>query len=390
MDEVPFVIRFQTSPMIYFLLLAVKYIYRNQERFVKRNALIAVEIPRWLGFLKINRGFLTEDTGWEGSFYKSVSFDPNKGNQEGSFVFKRPKMSNQTTSNPLTRSDPRITTSHLDSQKEEFEDEPTLASRVMSISLNVSEDSALVETQLAAIATTATADDHQHERFSAGGPSPSSTYESMITPRKLKAYASLLSLRSTSSLAPLPSSTTPDVPAQKVMGKFLSGFQRFHKTYFASNGNFFESLRHRQSPKTLIIGCSDSRVDPAIITDCDPGDLFVVRNVANLVAPYEPNYKLHGVSAALEFAIKTLKVESIIVLGHTHCGGIEHLMEGDSQDTEFLWAWMQIARRAKERTLKWEFLFKHFRLSVIFTFEQILWRSGKTSSVESLRARLHS
>jgi hypothetical protein len=84
---------------------------------------------------------------------------------------------------------------------------------------------------------------------------------------------SLISLGSTRSLVP-----GADQDKLKNMGKFLSGFRRFHKTYFATDNKLFDSLKESQSPKILVVGCCDSRVDPAIITDCDPGDLFVVRN----------------------------------------------------------------------------------------------------------------
>ncbi|KAJ3405813.1 hypothetical protein HDV05_006341 [Chytridiales sp. JEL 0842] len=155
---------------------------------------------------------------------------------------------------------------------------------------------------------------------------------------------------------PFSSSTTSLTShiGQNQMQKFLSGFKRFQKTYFGDNNELYKTLRQGQSPKTLLIGCCDSRVDPAIITDCDPGDLFVVRNVANLVAPYNPDKNYHGVSAALEFAVKGLKVESIIIMGHTKCGGIEALMRGicDSDETEFLGHWMGIAQRAKDKVLK--------------------------------------
>ncbi|KAI9326053.1 putative carbonic anhydrase [Zopfochytrium polystomum] len=108
------------------------------------------------------------------------------------------------------------------------------------------------------------------------------------------------------------------------------------------------------SPKMLLIACCDSRVDPAIISDCDPGDLFVVRNVANLVAPYTPDDNHHGVSAALEYAVKTLAVSSIVIMGHTRCGGIEALMNGivESKVTEFIGPWMRVAMKAKERVVR--------------------------------------
>jgi carbonic anhydrase len=87
-----------------------------------------------------------------------------------------------------------------------------------------------------------------------------------------------------------------------------------------------------------------------IITDCDPGDIFVVRNVANLVPPYSPDPGHHGTSAALEYAVKVLKVENVIVLGHSHCGGIKALLASQSEGAfEFLESWMSIARKAKEK-----------------------------------------
>ncbi|KAJ3203460.1 hypothetical protein HDU82_006567, partial [Entophlyctis luteolus] len=144
--------------------------------------------------------------------------------------------------------------------------------------------------------------------------------------------------------------------SNKQMSKFLSGFRRFQKTYFGDNSELFDSLKYGQSPKTLLIACCDSRVDPAIITDCEPGDLFIVRNVANLVSPYCPDGMHHDVAAALEFAVKGLKVSNIIVMGHTKCGGIAALMRGisESEETEFLGPWMKIAQKARNKVLKLE------------------------------------
>ncbi|HEY7987369.1 MAG TPA: carbonic anhydrase [Methylophilaceae bacterium] len=130
----------------------------------------------------------------------------------------------------------------------------------------------------------------------------------------------------------------------------VTGFKRFRKSYFGQDQQLFGELKRGQSPSTLVIACSDSRVDPAIITDCEPGDLFVVRNVANLVPPYEKGMGLHGVSTALEFAVCTLKVENIIVLGHSQCGGIRALMDGATG--EFIPGWMNISARAKQRVLE--------------------------------------
>ncbi|PKG38495.1 carbonic anhydrase [Psychromonas sp. Urea-02u-13] len=126
--------------------------------------------------------------------------------------------------------------------------------------------------------------------------------------------------------------------------KLIAGYQRFREGYYEQNKDQLSKLaKEGQFPKIAIISCSDSRVDPGVILDCEPGDLFVIRNVANLVPPKEDNDSLHGTSAALEFAVTGLEVESIIVLGHTQCGGIKALMDTpatEAPDT-FIGKWMQ-------------------------------------------------
>lgn len=139
----------------------------------------------------------------------------------------------------------------------------------------------------------------------------------------------------------------------KDLERFITGFRSFRKDYFGPEGAQFESLKQGQSPKTMIIGCSDSRVDPAILTNCAPGDIFTVRNVANLVPPYEEDGGRHGVSAALEFAVCHLGVEHIIVLGHSQCGGINALMDDSCgcKGDRFISSWMSIAAPAREKVL---------------------------------------
>lgn len=136
--------------------------------------------------------------------------------------------------------------------------------------------------------------------------------------------------------------------------RFIGGFRRFQHKYFGEHSELFEQLKRKQKPKTLLIGCSDSRVDPALLTDCDPGDLFVVRNVANLVPPFENDLATHGVSAAIEFAVCDLEVRQIIVLGHSGCGGINVLMNGHAPQSEadFVGRWMQIAEPARLQVLE--------------------------------------
>ena len=140
----------------------------------------------------------------------------------------------------------------------------------------------------------------------------------------------------------------------KDIAEFIAGFERFQTKYFRDQRTLFSRLRQCQEPCALVISCSDSRVDPAMLTGADPGDLFVVRNVANLVPPYHNEAEAPGIRAAIEFAVKTLEVEHIIVLGHTGCGGIRALMDGEGitqNRYEFVGAWIRIAWRARERVL---------------------------------------
>ncbi|MDG4595268.1 MAG: carbonic anhydrase [Candidatus Contendobacter sp.] len=136
----------------------------------------------------------------------------------------------------------------------------------------------------------------------------------------------------------------------------LQGFQRFRVKHFEPNRDLFNRLAMQgQTPRTLLIGCSDSRVDPAILTDSAPGDLFVIRNVANLVPPHETGGRYHGTSAALEFAVCNLKVANIIILGHSRCGGIRALLEGYGENDEgegFIAPWVKIAASARDEVLQ--------------------------------------
>jgi len=132
---------------------------------------------------------------------------------------------------------------------------------------------------------------------------------------------------------------------------FIAGFKKFQERYFSEDRELFERLRQGQNPRALIIACSDSRVDPALLTGADPGDVFVVRNIANLVPPYKPGVGFASVPAALEFAVQVLLVEHVIVLGHSGCGGIHALMEEPGPEGEFIGKWVGIAQPARDRVL---------------------------------------
>lgn len=129
-----------------------------------------------------------------------------------------------------------------------------------------------------------------------------------------------------------------------------TGHSRYKETRLPDYQPLFKKLADRgQNPKALVIACSDSRVDPALMFDQEPGDLFIVRNVANVVPPYEPKPGYHGTSAALEFAVKGLEVSDVIVMGHAQCGGIHALMrmaDGEQPIGEFIGPWMSIAEPA--------------------------------------------
>ncbi len=131
-----------------------------------------------------------------------------------------------------------------------------------------------------------------------------------------------------------------------------AGHARYRESRLPDYRPLFQKLAEQgQDPKALVIACSDSRVDPALLFDQHPGDLFVVRNVANVVPPYDPEPGYHGTSAALEFAVTGLQLQDIIVMGHAHCGGIQALIDmTESGQTvgEFIGPWMSIAKPAAE------------------------------------------
>lgn len=135
--------------------------------------------------------------------------------------------------------------------------------------------------------------------------------------------------------------------------KLIDGNAAFRKKFFSDTTIFNELVASGQQPKIMIISCSDSRVDPAMVFDAQPGELFVVRNVANLVPPYEQSGKYHGTSAALEFGVRFLRVEHIIILGHSYCGGIQALIDNaellDKNSDNFIAQWMQLARSAYDK-----------------------------------------
>lgn len=138
-----------------------------------------------------------------------------------------------------------------------------------------------------------------------------------------------------------------------MLEKLLKGYERFRNGYFQRNREQLEKLAQQQAPDVAMVSCCDSRVDTGILFDAEPGEIFVIRNVANLVPPFETKGDYHGTSAALEFAVTGLKVKEIMVLGHANCGGIRALMENDGniKANGFIDNWMHIAAPAKKEVL---------------------------------------
>ncbi len=132
----------------------------------------------------------------------------------------------------------------------------------------------------------------------------------------------------------------------------LKGYRNFMSGRYASESSRYRSLaREGQAPETMVIACCDSRAAPEAIFDAGPGELFVVRNVANLVPPYSPDGEYHSTSAALEFAVQSLKVSHIVVMGHGRCGGIRAALDPGAEPLspgDFIGKWMSLVAPAAE------------------------------------------
>lgn len=139
---------------------------------------------------------------------------------------------------------------------------------------------------------------------------------------------------------------------KKTLGRLIAGYKDFHRDYSSAEYDAYrESAALGQSPKVMVISCSDSRVSPSIVMRAELGDIFLVCNVANIVPPYKPGKGTHhSTSSALEFAVGTLGVEDIVVMGHSGCGGIQALLNGSpvalDGDYSFIRQWVEIIKDA--------------------------------------------
>lgn len=141
--------------------------------------------------------------------------------------------------------------------------------------------------------------------------------------------------------------------AESFPESLITGYRTFATQRLPTEQLRYHELAERgQSPEVMVIGCCDSRVSPEVIFDAGPGQLFVVRNVANLVPPYAPDGEAHGVSAALEFGVQVLRVKHIVVLGHAQCGGIGALVQHSAplSPGDFIGKWMSLLAPALDGT----------------------------------------
>ncbi|MTD94914.1 carbonic anhydrase [Hyphomicrobium sp. xq] len=137
--------------------------------------------------------------------------------------------------------------------------------------------------------------------------------------------------------------------------KLADRYRRFHHRHFLPKAEEYEELAtHGQSPDSMVISCSDSRVDPETIFSAMPGEMFVVRNVANLVPPYETGGKFHGVSSAIEFAVLNLRIKNLIIMGHSGCGGVKAALDQSAAiqtEAQFISRWMSMLDDARLKVL---------------------------------------
>jgi carbonic anhydrase len=180
--------------------------------------------------------------------------------------------------------------------------------------------------------------------------------------------------------------------------RLIDGYGAFASGRLQSEQDRYRELaEHGQTPEIMVIGCCDSRVSPEVIFDARPGELFVVRNVANLVPPYETDGKYHGVSAALEFGVGVLKVKHIVILGHAHCGGIRAYAEDAEPISpgDFIGRWMSLMAPAAEKVgargsmSRADYLERMEKASIVNTLDNLMTFPRLSKLIERGAVTLH-
>ncbi len=183
------------------------------------------------------------------------------------------------------------------------------------------------------------------------------------------------------------------------VSKLLSGNDLFKNSYFKKNEQkLLDLAQNGQHPKALFIGCADSRVVPNLITQTAPGDLFVIRNVGNFVAPFKPDEDFHSTASGIEYAVSALKVSEIIICGHTQCGAIEALYSGvDEYAFIHTKKWLSLGEKAKSMAIlalgegaeKEQLLRLTEKISIVTQIENLLTYPFVKEGVESGEIHLH-
>lgn len=173
--------------------------------------------------------------------------------------------------------------------------------------------------------------------------------------------------------------------------QFLEGLRRFKEEYFPRyEAEYRKLVSDGQHPNTLFIGCSDSRVVPNLLMGTAPGELFIVRNVGNIVPPFAPELGYHGTCAAIEFAVLNLQVKDIVVCGHSHCGAIRALYSPPLAGSTHLEKWLELAKEATlPVTLSEEALRRTEQRSVILQLERLMTYPMVRERVEQGKLFLH-
>src|SRR3978361_2173391 len=180
--------------------------------------------------------------------------------------------------------------------------------------------------------------------------------------------------------------------------RLIDGYGDFTAARLQSEQNRYRELaEHGQTPEIMVIGCCDSRVSPEVIFDARPGELFVVRNVGNLVPPFETGGSYHGVSAALEFGVGVLKIKHIVILGHAHCGGVKAFAEDAAPISpgDFIGRWMSLMAPALEKVgprgtmSREEYIERLEKASVVNTLDNLMTFPRLRKLIERGAVALH-
>lgn len=173
------------------------------------------------------------------------------------------------------------------------------------------------------------------------------------------------------------------------MKQLVKGLREFRSNYFCSNLEMFEQLAHGQHPRFLFITCSDSRVDPSLITQTQPGDLFVIRNAGNIIPPFGATNG--GEGAAVEYAIQALNIQQIIICGHSHCGAMKGLLKLDSLEAEMplVHGWLKHAEATRRLIQENYGSYEGEDLIEVTTAENVLTQIENLRTYPVIRSRLH-